>query len=333
MRYISSLQDWAEQAARVPGSKVEVVANAQDACLLIVGENAAAEGDFREAPSWNSGKNHIVWWANTGFPAVRGHVAGHGDWMSPNTFAYAALAASVFTPLTFRSGYDVGLALPPKQNPPPEAALRSDPSEIAAALRRKQYLVTFRGKYTLEIFPWEQHRYVASEYLHDPKNGVVIDVYCPPTNDSYSQKADMRGLLLNSTFAFTPGGGGPHSYRFAEALSFGTIPVVTTDLILPFEPDVDWGGCVVRVSERSLVVMHHILRRIDDAEVLARQRECARLFHMVLTPTAHITAQPRVQPRELDADKAQFMLMLEVFARRVHGARHRLKWASGAKRE
>ena len=101
-----------------------------------------------------------------------------------------------------------------------------------------------------------------------------------------TSEASFAQLLSNSTFAFAPGGGGPHSYRFMEAISHGAIPVVTTDLVLPFEPDLDWSGCVVRISEGALVTMPRVLREIEPEELAVRRDECARLFRVIMEPDA-----------------------------------------------
>ena len=87
-------------------------------------------------------------------------------------------------------------------------------------------------------------------------------------------------LLLNSTFVFYPGGGGTSSYRFAESLEAGAIPVVTSDVLPPFPPEIDWSGCIVKVSEARVVGIPDLVRTISD-KVQERQWHCAQLHQKV----------------------------------------------------
>ena len=103
-------------------------------------------------------------------------------------------------------------------------------------------------------FPVPQHRWLAAEFVRGPD--IAVDVRCVGVGGRQREYEQPRGpaggytaLLLNSTFVFAPGGGGPHSYRFAEVLAAGAVPVTTADLLLPFEPEVSWDECVVRVAE------------------------------------------------------------------------------------
>ena len=141
---------------------------------------------------------------------------------------------------------------------------------------------------------WYQHRYLAAEFLHAPLDGVVVDVTCMkngtrrPYEHSKSVGAPHRQrypyseLLLNSTFVFTPGGGGPHSFRFAEGLAAGAVPVVTTDLLLPFEPELDWSPCVVRVDEARIVALPSLLRAITSKETRERRAACRHMLDEVI---------------------------------------------------
>jgi len=72
-----------------------------------------------------------------------------------------------------------------------------------------------------------------------------------------------------------------NSFRFAEALSAGAIPVVTGDFLAPFHPEIDWSGCIVRVSEARVVDVPNIVRGISAEEVRKRRRRCARLSNAV----------------------------------------------------
>jgi hypothetical protein len=110
-----------------------------------------------------------------------------------------------------------------------------------------------------------------------------MDGICPDSqitrnsNHSYDGRHAYAELLLNSTFVFAPGGEGGHSFRFAEALMAGAIPVVTTDLLLPFEAEFSWEDCVVRVPESALLQLPSLLRSFDAPSVVVRQQACAAI--------------------------------------------------------
>jgi hypothetical protein len=87
--------------------------------------------------------------------------------------------------------------------------------------------------------------------------------------------------MIESTFAFTPGGGGGNSYRFAEAMYAGAIPVVTADLLLAFTPEVNWDSCVIRVSESKIVSLPFILSSIPHEEIIKRRLACAKIRKVV----------------------------------------------------
>lgn len=155
---------------------------------------------------------------------------------------------------------------------------------------RRPLLLAFKGKVLGMGQVWWQHRWMASEYW-EPAPDVVVDVVCKPdvsnhAGNNYSTPAYAE-LILNATFFFCPGGGSIGSYRFSEALGLGAIPVVTSDFVTPFFPDMDWSGCVVRVSEARIVDLPRLLRNVQDEEIVERQRECKRLFDATIGWTKH----------------------------------------------
>jgi len=58
----------------------------------------------------------------------------------------------------------------------------------------------------------------------------------------------------------------------------GAIPVVTPDVLPPFAYDLDWSGCIVRVSAARIVDLPRILRNISKEEIQQRQHRCQELF-------------------------------------------------------
>ena len=93
--------------------------------------------------------------------------------------------------------------------------------------RPRDMLVTFRGSILDASLPtlWLRHRYLATTYLHSPSEGVIMDTVCGKEQEYDMSLGSYEDLMLNSRFCFTPGGGGPYSFRFEEAL-FTCVPVI-----------------------------------------------------------------------------------------------------------
>lgn len=138
-----------------------------------------------------------------------------------------------------------------------------------------------------------QHRWLAAEYLYE-ESDVAIDVQCkhktlwgdtvtfaPYDNPSQNNFDD---LMVNSTFAFCPGGSHVTSFRFTEVLSAGSIPVLLPEIVTPFFPEVDWDDCVIRVSQARIVDLPRILRAITPESIRTRQVNCQRLYRNFLHP-------------------------------------------------
>jgi hypothetical protein len=133
---------------------------------------------------------------------------------------------------------------------------------------------------------------LAAEYWED-SDDVLVDVQCKHLKFWTGERTVLKryeldaassyeDVIWNSTFGFSPGGSSVQSYRFGEILSTGGIPVVTHDLIPPLHPEVDWSGCIVRVSEARIVDLPRILRQYNKAEIKERQRVCWHLLQNVI---------------------------------------------------
>lgn len=98
--------------------------------------------------------------------------------------------------------------------------------------------------------------------LHDPSSGVFVHHHFGGTwntssigRGKFDQFANVDGnyttLLSQSKFAGVPRGDNLFSYRFTEALSGGSIPVIFADgWLLPFSEDlVDWSTIAVLIPE------------------------------------------------------------------------------------
>jgi hypothetical protein len=136
-----------------------------------------------------------------------------------------------------------------------------------------------------------QHRWLAAEYLYE-ESDVAIDVQCKHKTlwgdtvtfapyDTRSQN-NFDDLMVNSTFAFCPGGSHVTSFRFTEVLSAGSIPVLLPEIVTPFFPELDWDDCVIRVSQARIVDLPRILRAITPENIRTRQVNCQRLYRTFL---------------------------------------------------
>jgi len=184
-----------------------------------------------------------------------------------------------------REGYDMAGSCHP-------GWMRPENYEKLDIHRPRRYLISFKGT----IHPWlersYQSRWIAAEYWSEEPD-VHVDSKCEKSwgvraEYENNDPADYGNLLLNSTFSFCPGGAGVMSYRFPESLLAGAIPVVTSDFLPPFHPELDWSGCIVRVSDARVVDAPRLMREIPTEEVRKRQLKCAELTNLVYgNPPGH----------------------------------------------
>jgi Exostosin family len=100
--------------------------------------------------------------------------------------------------------------------------------------------------------------------------------------DSYVGKVDAVNaetdpgfgrLLANSNFAFVPRGDALFSYRLAEVMSFGCIPIILSDgWVLPFDRILTWQDLALRVHVDAIPYLPQILAGFTPDEIISRQR-------------------------------------------------------------
>lgn len=250
-----------------------------DACLLVVTCDSYPNVSQFLNKFHYDGKNHFVWDA----PACFG---SHADmpFNSKINYKYAALATSTMTDSNIRRGYDI-----------PVTRIRGDarlefgtpilPNTDESRSEPRKYLLSFKAN----IFPWPQvwwqHRWLATEYWTTDDADVLVDTKCEYSGgkSNYSLHPSTFGpMLLQSTFAFAPGGGSVGSFRFAEILALGGIPMVVSDFVPPMWPELDWSGCILRVSEARIVNVPEILRNVTKDEISSRRQRCMILFQKTI---------------------------------------------------
>ena len=260
---------------------IRIVKDPQQACLLITHSDdldSAKKSDF-----WNLGVNHYVY--GVAKPISEGV---HYD--------MAALGSVAITEAQLRPEFDIPIPLPAiwKLEKLYERNSRSR-LELKDLHRPRKSLMTFKGSIQDTLQPYYQHRWLAAEYLQD--TDVTIDVQCkhktlwgdtvtfaPYDNPSQDNFDD---LMVNSTFAFCPGGSHVTSFRLTEVLSTGAIAVLLPEIVTPFFPEVDWSECVIRVSQARIVDLPRVLRAIPPEEIRNRQLQCQRLYKTFLQAPNH----------------------------------------------
>jgi Exostosin family len=117
---------------------------------------------------------------------------------------------------------------------------------------------------------------------------------------------DGNSLLTHALFAAAPRGHNLFSYRFAEVLSAGSIPVVHSDhWVLPFRTElVDWTDCAVIIPESDVNRTIDILRRIPEEKRCQMRQRCYEIYQRYMA-TAAGTIDGILQGLELVAEAKQ----------------------------
>ena len=151
-----------------------------------------------------------------------------------------------------------------------------------------RYVATFRGVETHPI------RSILAEG-HDPDNGFVVQVFCRTGElvsncSTKSEETDSLGyddLLTHTLFALIPRGHSAFSYRLAEALSAGAIPVILADgLVLPFDELIAWEGISIRIPEARAHDFKGILQAIPREEACAMRERTHTIYKRHLSTTS-----------------------------------------------
>lgn len=104
-----------------------------------------------------------------------------------------------------------------------------------------------------------------------------------PQSDTWA----FKDLIRNSTFGGAPRGDNLYSYRFAETMSAGSIPVVYADHWLPpfHEHVIHWAKncCAVFIPERDMAHTTAILRAIPPAQVCEMQQNVLHVWDRYLS--------------------------------------------------
>lgn len=345
------LSTWSTHPSQV---KLNFVDDPDDACLLIVHVDDLLQAKTINSHVWNHGRNHYVYGIVEPITSSPKYVH----------FDYASVGSIAWTHDHIRLGYDVAVPLPAKWHPPPPRQskdtgrrLEQNTNDVAVGEavdwlddsllhRQRKYLMTFQGSIQDTLQPYYQHRWIASEYIFRSQDSdVIIDVQCKhktmwgdrslikPYDDTNPEHFDE--MMIQSTFAFCPGGSQVTSYRFTEVLSVGSIPVITPEIITPFAPELDWSSCVVRISQSRIIDLPRILRSISSDEIQRRQKECRRLYRYIANDNANDESQKstiymNLSPKSEKEQSINAMVTtLRVWAARINLLQHNNDFLSG----
>jgi Exostosin family len=194
-------------------------------------------------------------------------------------FAYVSISAA---DSEIDSSIDQGLP------PPPVNPISLTPNELrdvetCAAEANRTYLFSFvgsvRNKARTDLVS-----------IHNKSIGVIS----LPLRQYQREQAtnvtpiSFSDLLRGSVFAGTPVGDNLFSYRFAEVLSAGAIPVVHSDgWVLPFRPElVDWSECLLHLPESTIRQTIDILNSISTERRCRMRQRCLEIYNEYMTDAA-----------------------------------------------
>ncbi|KAG7364559.1 exostosin family protein [Nitzschia inconspicua] len=111
-------------------------------------------------------------------------------------------------------------------------------------------------------------------------------VFVGPPDSKQIQESALKGLayetiLMETVFGLAPRGDNKFSYRFAEVMAAGAIPVAhADDWLWPFRPElVDWNECAVIMPEKDAGnVTLQILKEMSLEERCQRRKRCYKIY-------------------------------------------------------
>ena len=105
--------------------------------------------------------------------------------------------------------------------------------------------------------------------LNSESAGVLCKSTCGMGDTS---SYDMKAMLLNSTFGFAPRGDNHYSFRIAETLATGTVPVIIDDDFTPPYRGFDLFSWAIVIGESDIEKAGKILRGYNSDTICRMQR-------------------------------------------------------------
>jgi hypothetical protein len=124
-----------------------------------------------------------------------------------------------------------------------------------------------------------------------------IDAIESKTDREYEQ------LLSNSNFAFVPCGDRLFSYRLAEVMSFGCIPIILSDgWVLPFDRIMPWEQFSIRIHADAVQQLPQILGTLTPDDILSRQEKVLSVYQSQLADLGRVAATLMTEVQILSRD-------------------------------
>lgn len=127
--------------------------------------------------------------------------------------------------------------------------------------------------------------------LHNEEEGTVIALTCfelhgehlLPENTAFCDALNSTASryeyshLMSSTFGLVPGGRSPATYRLAEVMSAGAIPVIVArDYVRPFPERIDWPSMSFMFTPDEVgEYMMAVLRAVEPKKLWEMQVCCS----------------------------------------------------------
>ena len=99
----------------------------------------------------------------------------------------------------------------------------------------------------------------------------------------FHMKGEFEENIRSSHFVICSRGAGNWSMRFYQVLEFGRIPIlIDSDMLFPFESEIDWDSIIVR-GRNSSEVVRKLLDWWNNRDVVEIQRACRRIHETYFT--------------------------------------------------
>ena len=288
-----------------PPAGVKIAPTPDTACAVVVPlERVALHANNDGVPQlrgWCGGRNHVVLDdSDEGVDAdVRRYMLG------------CALVAQTHMDLTrYVADFDISLplSLPPtgRSGALPLATLE----HIGRTTQRKHWL-TFKGSMYVDAGAGVQRQTLfalrglgATDDGDAARHGIEVWQRChKAATASASERhrcerhehdfnaAPSYVELLNTTFAIVPAGRQPASYRLAEVMAAGAIPIfvsgdryTSSPYVRPFGEVIDWPSISLHFSWEAVPTIPRALRRLSPERVAAMQRGVRHAWSTYLHP-------------------------------------------------
>lgn len=151
----------------------------------------------------------------------------------------------------------------------------------------RSVLASFRGAAShpsrLALRDIHDGRYIVCELVARRNHARKVDATSGRVDKAYAD------LLADSVFAFVPRGDAHFSYRLLEVMSFGCIPIILSDgLVPPFDRTIDWSALSLTVPENAISEIPAMLARFSARRIAELQHEVVATYQAKLATIGQV---------------------------------------------